>query len=77
MVKTLPAMQVTQVLSLGRKDPLEKDMATHSNILAWKISWTEEQSCSLKELDMTEQLSLSLDHRKAKRIPDKHLLLLH
>ena len=44
MVKTLPAMQETQVPSLGQKDPLEKEMATHSNILAWKIAWTEEQS---------------------------------
>ena len=34
-------MQETQVRSLGRKDPLEKDMATHSSILAWKIPWTE------------------------------------
>jgi len=37
MVKTLPAMQETQVQSLGWKDPLEKGMATHSSILAWKI----------------------------------------
>ena len=44
MVKTLPAMQETQVPSLGQKDLLEKEMATHSNILAWKIPWTEEQS---------------------------------
>ena len=43
MVKTLPAMQETQVQSLGWKDPLEKGMATHSSILAWKISWTEER----------------------------------
>ena len=35
-------MQETQVGSLGREEPLEKEMATHSNILAWKISWTEE-----------------------------------
>ena len=40
--KCLPAMQETQVQSLGQKDPLEKEMATHSNILAWKIPWTEE-----------------------------------
>ena len=37
----LPAMQETQVQSLGREDPLEKEMATHSSTLAWKISWTE------------------------------------
>jgi len=35
-------MQETQVLSLGREDPLEKEMATHPNILAWEIPWTEE-----------------------------------
>ena len=41
-VKNLPAMQETQVHSLGREDPLEKGMATHSSILAWRIPWTEE-----------------------------------
>ena len=41
-VKRLPTMQETQVRSLGRKDPLEKETATHSSILAWKIPWTEE-----------------------------------
>ena len=45
-----------QVRSLGREDPLEKEMAPHSSILAWKISWTEEPG-GLKEMDMTEQLS--------------------
>jgi len=42
MVKKLPAMQATRVRSLGGKDPLEKGMATHSSILAWRIPWTEE-----------------------------------
>ena len=42
MVKNLPAMLETQVQSVGREDPLEKGMATHSSILAWKIPWTEE-----------------------------------
>ena len=42
MVKKLPTKQETQVRSLGQEDPLEKDMATHSNILAWRISRTEE-----------------------------------
>ena len=42
MVKNLPALQETRVWSLGRKDPLEKGMATHSRILAWTIPWTEE-----------------------------------
>ena len=41
-VRNLPAIQETQVLSLGGEDPLEKGMATHSSILAWKILWTEE-----------------------------------
>ena len=41
-VKNLPAVQETWVRSLGWEDPLEKEMATHSSILAWKISWTEE-----------------------------------
>ena len=40
-VKNLPAMQETQVQSLGLEDPLDKGMAMHSSILAWKISWTE------------------------------------
>ena len=42
MVKRLPAMQETRVRSLGREDPLEKEMATLSSTLAWKIPWTEE-----------------------------------
>ena len=41
-VKRLPTMQETQVRSLGREDSLEKEMATHSSTLAWKIPWTEE-----------------------------------
>ena len=41
-VKRLPAMRDTWVQSLGREDPLEKEMATHSSTLAWKIPWTEE-----------------------------------
>ena len=42
MVKNLPAMQETQVQSLGQEDPLEEEMAIHSSILAWRIPWTEE-----------------------------------
>ena len=49
MVKRLPAMQETWVLSLDREDPLEKEMATHSSTLAWKIPWTEEP-CRLKSM---------------------------
>ena len=41
-VKNLPAVQETQVSSLGQEDPLEKGMTTHSSILAWEIQWTEE-----------------------------------
>ena len=58
MVKNLPAMQETQVQSLGQDDPLEKGMAIHSNILVWKIPWTEEPGdyspYGCKELDTTE-----------------------
>ena len=65
MVKNPPAMQETQVLSLGWEDPLEKGMAMHSSILPWRISQTEEPgglpSMGRKESDMTEQL-LSLSH---------------
>ena len=42
MVKSLPAMQETQVQSLGWEDPLEKEVATYSSILEWRILWTEE-----------------------------------
>ena len=42
MVKNLSAMQEMQVRSLGQEDPLEKGMATHSSILAWRIPWIEE-----------------------------------
>ena len=43
-LKRLPAMQETWVQSLGQEDPLEKEMATYSSILAWRIPWTEEPS---------------------------------
>ena len=42
MVKNSPSKQETGILSLGRKDPLEKEIETHSSILAWEIPWTEE-----------------------------------
>ena len=51
MVKNLPAMQETQVRSLGQEDPLEKDMETHSSNLAWKNSWTEEP-CRLQSMGL-------------------------
>ena len=44
MVRNPPAIQETQVFSLGWEDPLEKGMATHSSVLAWRIPWTEEPS---------------------------------
>ena len=57
LVKNPPAMQETKVLSLGREDPLEKEMTIHSIILAWKIPWSEEpgrlQSMGLQESDTT------------------------
>ena len=57
MIKKLPAMQETWILSLGPEDPLEKEMATHSSIPAWEIRWTEEpgglQFMGSQELDMT------------------------
>ena len=50
MVKNLPAIQETWVQSLDQKDPLEKGMATHSSILAWKIPWTNVQSMRLQRV---------------------------
>ena len=62
MVKHLLTMQETRVRSLGREDPLEKRMKTHSSILVWRILWTEEpgglQSMWSQELDMIEELTL-------------------
>ena len=55
LVNHLPAMQETQVQFLGQEDPLEKEMATHFSILAWRNPWTEEPGGSVvAELDMTE-----------------------
>ena len=61
-VKNLPAMHETQVQSLDQKDPLEKEMATHSSILAWEIPWTNEpgrlySSGGRKESDATKELT--------------------
>ena len=56
LVMNLPAVQETPVRFLGREDPLEEEMATHSSILAWRIPWTEEPgrlSMGLQESDMT------------------------
>ena len=61
MVKNLPARQETRIRSLGWEDPLEKEMATHSSTLAWRIPWTEEpsglQSVGHKESDTAERLT--------------------
>ena len=63
LVKNLLAVQETWVWSLGWEDPLKKQMAIHSSILAWKISWAEEpgglQSIELQGVSMTEQLTLN------------------
>ena len=61
MVKRLPAVLETQVQSLGGEDPLEKEMATHSSILAWKIpmdrgAWSGYSPWGWKESDTTEQI---------------------
>ena len=60
LVKNPPAMWETWVRSLGWEDSLEKGMAAHSSILAWRIPWTEEPGglCGIAESDMTEQLSM-------------------
>ena len=67
MVKNLPAMQETQVQSLDWEDSLEKGMATHSSILAWRMPWQRSlvgcSPWSHKELDTTEQLTHTYIHR--------------
>ena len=63
-LKHLPPMRETQVQSLGREDPLEKEMVTHSSILAWRIPWTEKpdrlQSMGSQESDTAKRLHLHL-----------------
>ena len=70
MVKHLPTMQETQVQSLGREDLLEKEMVTHSSILAWKIPWTEKpvrlQSMGLKRVGHNWATSLHFTSKKNK-----------
>ena len=64
MVKNLPAIQETHVRPLGQEDPLEKGMATHSSIFAWRIPWTEEpaglRSMGSQESDTADGLTFSL-----------------
>ena len=62
MVKNLPAMQETRVPSLGWDDPLEKGMATHPSILAWRIPWTEEPG-GLQSMGSHNQTQLSTHAR--------------
>ena len=57
-LKRLPTMQETRVQSLGQEDPLEKEMATHSSILAWRIPWTEEPG-RLQSMESQSQTRLS------------------
>ena len=59
MVKNLLAMQNTWVLSLGWEDPLEKGMATHSSILAWRILWIEEEPGRLQSMGSQSRTRLS------------------
>ena len=54
MVKNPPAVQETRVQSLGWEDALEKEMATHTSILAWRVPWTGYSPCDHKEFDTTE-----------------------
>ena len=61
MASSLPAMQETQVRSLGQQDPLKKEMTTYSSVLAWEIPWTERNLVGYspwgrKELDTTERV---------------------
>ena len=61
MVKNLPTVQETEVGSLDREDPLEKELATHSSVLAWRTPWTEGPGrLQSMGLHMTEWLTLSL-----------------
>ena len=74
-VKTPPAMQETRVWSLSYEDPLEEEMTTDSNILSWKVLWTEEPGgLSSKESDMTEGLSTQGELSKALQTSDYLLL---
>ena len=59
MVKNLPAMQETWVQSLGREDPLEKEVATHSSILAWRIPWTD-HGVTKSRTQLSDQHSLCI-----------------
>ena len=70
MVKHLPAMWETWVQSLGREDALEKEMATHSSTLAWKIPWTEEP-CRLQSMGSQSRTRLSYFTHSQSSVGDK------
>ena len=78
-LKHLPAMWETWVRSLGQEDPLEKEMATHSSILPWRIPWTEElgglQSMGHKVSDTTKRLHFLLGNGPSPYIPTTVLTL--
>ena len=80
-LKHLPAMWETQVWSLGREDPLEKEMATHSSLLAWRIPWTEEpgglHSTGLQRVGHDWATSLSLSPSKLNMDSTKFLSKSH
>ena len=65
LVKNLPSLQDTQVQFLGQEDPLEKEMATHSSLLAWRIPWMEEPG-RLQSIGSQELRSEQLNHHQTK-----------
>ena len=60
MVKNLPAVQETWIRSLGQEDPLQKRMAAHSSVLAWRIPWTEESMGSQRVRHNSATFTFSL-----------------
>ena len=64
-VKNLPSLQDTQVQFLGQEDPLEKEMATHSSLLAWRIPWMEEPG-RLQSMGSQELRSEQLNHHQTR-----------
>ena len=75
MVKSLPAMRETWVQSLAQEDPLQKEMATHSSILAWKIPWTEE-SGGLQSMGSQSRAQLSMNASNVYKHNDSELQVL-
>ena len=73
MVKNLPAKQDTRVQSLGQKDPLEKEMAIHSSILAWRIPWTVEPGgLQSMESQRVGHLATKLQQQQKQYPPQKY-----